>query len=130
MTVHGVVPDSLTYNTILNAYCKEGRVRDAARLLGGMVSTSSSRDVVAYTTLISGLCNQQRIQDAMVYLLKMLYEGICPNVATWNVLVRGVFVELGVSGLDKIVEDILAEGRWNSGMNIGNFLFVLSLDNQ
>jgi hypothetical protein len=52
------------------------------------------------------LCNQDKLEDAMVYLLKMLYEGIYPNTVTWNVLVCGVFRNLGCNGPSDFIQHI------------------------
>lgn len=110
MMVQGIQPDAFTFNAIIHAYCKEGKVSIAACLLGQMNAVNCPRNVVAYTILISELCNQGKLSNAMVYLLKMLYEGICPNEATWNVLVRAIFTNIGTIGpihlFKYIVEDL------------------------
>jgi pentatricopeptide repeat protein len=71
------------------------------------------RNILVYTILMAELCNQDKLVDAMTYLLKMLYEGIYPNTVTWNVLVRGVFRNLGCIEPSDFIQHItmnLSEG--------------------
>jgi pentatricopeptide repeat protein len=106
MIVRGIQPDAFTFTAIIHAYCKEGEVRMAAWMLGAMNVVNCGRNILVYTILMAELCNQDKLEDAMVYLLKMLYEGIYPNTVTWNVLVCGVFRNLGCNGPSDFIQHI------------------------
>ncbi|KAI3965623.1 hypothetical protein MKX01_010580 [Papaver californicum] len=109
MVDKGIHPDTITYNTFIHAYSKQGNVNDAIKLMEGMAAQGCSRDLFTYTSLIYGLCEVRNLEEAMIYLDKLLKEGISPNVATWNVLVRSVLSTLGFSGWIHMVENILGE---------------------
>ncbi|KAL2347886.1 hypothetical protein Fmac_001886 [Flemingia macrophylla] len=111
MFVNGVKPDDITVNIIIYAYSKLGRVRTAIQLLDKITERKEiCPDIIAHTGLLWGICNWLSIEEAIVYLNKMLNNGIFPNIATWDVLVRGLFNNLGHMGPIRILDDILGNG--------------------
>jgi pentatricopeptide repeat protein len=48
MVLVGLKPDSITYNILINGYCKTGRVQDALTLFSQMLRTGVAIDTIAY----------------------------------------------------------------------------------
>jgi pentatricopeptide repeat protein len=112
LLVGGTKPDSITYNTVIYAFCKQGEVKTAIQLVDRLTNKGEGYpDVFTYTSLLWGVCNWIGVDEAVVHLDKMINEGICPNRATWNALVRGLFSKLGHLGPIHIVDNILANGK-------------------
>ncbi|KAI3736743.1 hypothetical protein L2E82_26728 [Cichorium intybus] len=80
------LPDSVTYNTLLNGFSCSGNVIKAREILLEMLlvdgsSCSCSPDVVTFTSTISGYCKQCNMQEALLTLIlkmvKMKIMQIC-----------------------------------------------------
>ncbi|KAK9072179.1 hypothetical protein SSX86_008611 [Deinandra increscens subsp. villosa] len=88
-------PDVVTLNTVLNGFCKMGKVEDGIKVLDDMVKGKFSfctPDSVTFTTIISGLLSVGRTKEALDILFKLMPEkGLHPNVITYNVVLRGLF---------------------------------------
>nr|KJB79826.1 hypothetical protein B456_013G071200 [Gossypium raimondii] len=81
----GFQPTLLTFSTMINGFCIEGKFSDAFRLVGEMIETGKVPNINIYTTLIKGFHIIGDI-DRVVKLLKMLEErGNNPNVITYNI---------------------------------------------
>jgi pentatricopeptide repeat protein len=111
MLVRGMKPDAFTYNIIIYAYCKQGKVKYAIQVFDRNSAVEGWHpDIIAYTTLLWGISNWIGVEEAIFYLQRMVNEGIFPNITTWNVLVRCFFSNLGHMGPIHILDDILANG--------------------
>ncbi|KAL8226396.1 hypothetical protein R6Q57_016228 [Mikania cordata] len=88
-------PDVVTLNTVLNGFCKMGKVDDGIKVLDDMVKGKFNfcgPDSVTFTTIISGLLSIGRTIEALDILFKLMPEkGFDPNVITYNVVLRGLF---------------------------------------
>ncbi|KAI3825868.1 hypothetical protein L1987_07568 [Smallanthus sonchifolius] len=98
-------PDVVTLNTVINGFCKMGRVEDGIKVLDDMVMGKfnfCSPDSVTFTTIISGLLSIGRTKEALDMLYKLMPEkGFHPNVITYNVVLRGLFkLNLAIEAMD------------------------------
>ncbi|XP_076892877.1 uncharacterized protein LOC143544695 [Bidens hawaiensis] len=88
-------PDVVTLNTVINGFCKMGKVEDGIKVLDDMVMNKfqfCSPDSVTFTTIISGLLSIGRVKEALDILFKLMPDnGFKPNVITYNVVLRGLF---------------------------------------
>ncbi|KAJ0742299.1 putative tetratricopeptide-like helical domain superfamily [Helianthus annuus] len=88
-------PDVVTLNTVINGFCKMGKVDDGIKVLNDMVMKKfnfCTPDSVTFTTIISGLLSIGRTKEALDILFKLMPEkGFHPNVITYNVVLRGLF---------------------------------------
>jgi pentatricopeptide repeat protein len=48
MVLVGLKPNGVTYNTLINGYCKTGRVQDALTLFSQMLRTGVAIDTISY----------------------------------------------------------------------------------
>ncbi|CAN8245587.1 unnamed protein product [Cochlearia groenlandica] len=82
----------MTYNTLINGFCKSKRVDDGLKLLkllDLMVSKGSLPDVVTYNTLINGFCKSKRVEDGMKLFCEMYSDGLIGDTFTYNILIHG-----------------------------------------
>ncbi|KAI3689371.1 hypothetical protein L2E82_47326 [Cichorium intybus] len=88
-------PDIVTLNTVINGFCKMGKLEDAIKVLDDMLIGKFSfcnPDSVTFTTIISGLLTFGRTKEAFDILYKVMPEkGFHPSVITYNVVLRGLF---------------------------------------
>lgn len=63
MEKRGVQPNVVTYNTLMDAICKEREVGKALDLMNLMSEKGSSPSAITYTTLMSGFLQQSKISD-------------------------------------------------------------------
>ena len=83
----------ISLNTVINGFCKMGRVDEASKVLHDMLMGKfAAPDVVTFTTLIYGMLDAASINEAHDLFHKLMPEnGIKPSVVTYNALLRGLF---------------------------------------
>ncbi|XP_056169966.1 pentatricopeptide repeat-containing protein At2g17525, mitochondrial [Syzygium oleosum] len=75
----GVVkPNTVIYNTLLHALCKNGKVGRARSLMSEMEEPND----VTFNILISAYCSEENLVQALVLLEKSLGSGFVPDVVT------------------------------------------------
>lgn len=77
--LYGFESDMSLMNSILNVYCKCGRVEDARDLFKYM----NGRDIVSWNSLISGYAQTGNIREVFQLLYKMRVEGMEPDKQTY-----------------------------------------------
>lgn len=83
-------PDSYTYGTLINGFCRLGKISEAKELFSQMGANGCSPTVVTYTSLIHGLCQSSCLDEAVELLEEMKRKGIKPNVFTYSSLMDGL----------------------------------------
>ncbi|CAJ2641917.1 unnamed protein product [Trifolium pratense] len=58
-----LTPNVLTYNILINGYCKNKRIDEAMVLLSEMHGKNLAPDTLTYNSLIDALCKCVRISD-------------------------------------------------------------------
>ncbi|XAR72479.1 hypothetical protein NMG60_11019124 [Bertholletia excelsa] len=86
---NGLLPDRVSYNILIDGFCREGQLRMAFNILNSMERLDLEPDGVTYTTLIDGLCKQGRLDQANGILGLMMKRGISPDEVTWTALIDG-----------------------------------------
>ncbi|CAM9572842.1 unnamed protein product [Chrysoparadoxa australica] len=98
MPATGVMPDRITYTTLMKALIGARRVDDAAQVLQAMVSASEAErirdqglepDTQAYNTLIDGYCRRLSWRKALETLAAMKSRGVKPDIFTYALLMDG-----------------------------------------
>ena len=56
MVETGCTPNVITFNTLINGLCREGRVLKAVALLDRMVENGLLPNHITYGTVVNGLC--------------------------------------------------------------------------
>ncbi|KAK2975684.1 hypothetical protein RJ640_027787 [Escallonia rubra] len=91
MKTRGVMPNTVIYNTLLHALCKNGKVGRARSLINEILEPND----VTFNVLISAYCQEENIVQALVMLEKCFNLGFVPDVVT----------------VTKVVEILCNEGR-------------------
>ncbi|KAL2920417.1 hypothetical protein RDABS01_011908 [Bienertia sinuspersici] len=78
MKTRRLTPNTVIYNTLLHALCKNGKVGRARSLLSDMVEPNT----VTYNLMISAYCKEQNLVQALVLLEKSLASGHVTDVVT------------------------------------------------
>ncbi|KAL0704983.1 hypothetical protein Bca4012_071408 [Brassica carinata] len=86
----GLVPDHVTYTTVIRAYLEKGRFKMAKVLYQEMLRKKLSPSVVTYFVLIHGHAKVGRLQQAFQYSGEMEKRDVRPNVMTCNALLHGI----------------------------------------
>ena len=80
MLKDGLFPGMVTYNALINGYCKERR------------SWFQKPDGFTFTALIDGRCKQGRPEEANGILDLMIKKGISPDEVTWTALILKIIL--------------------------------------
>ncbi|XP_045813643.1 pentatricopeptide repeat-containing protein At2g17525, mitochondrial [Trifolium pratense] len=75
---NGVTPNTVIYNTLLHALCRNGKVGRARSLMNEMVDPND----VTFNILISAYCKEDNLVQALVLLEKCFDMGLVPDVVT------------------------------------------------
>ncbi|XP_077220558.1 pentatricopeptide repeat (PPR) superfamily protein [Tasmannia lanceolata] len=78
MKSRGLEPNSVIYNTLIHALCRNGKVGRARSLINEMVDPSG----VTFNVMISAYCREGDLIQALVMLEKSFALGFVPDVVT------------------------------------------------
>ncbi|CAK7323756.1 unnamed protein product [Dovyalis caffra] len=78
MNSEGVIADSVTYNSLINGYCKEGNMEKALEVYSQMTK-SVKPDVITFSTLNDGYCKAGNVQSATSLYSEMVIKSIVPD---------------------------------------------------
>ncbi|XP_019156414.1 PREDICTED: pentatricopeptide repeat-containing protein At5g18475 isoform X2 [Ipomoea nil] len=108
MRENGCQPNAFNYTTLMDGYCKQGRLKEAEEVFGEM-KEAFKLDTVGYTAYISCLCKGGRIDEAIKLLDEMKENGcIADDVAIKVILTalcRECRVDEALSLLGKLSND-------------------------
>jgi pentatricopeptide repeat protein len=86
----GVVPDVVTYNTLLNGLCKVRNLDGALRLFRELQVKGFPLDEITYGTLIDSLLRAHRYNDALTLFQDILHSGGTPSMPIYNSMMRSL----------------------------------------
>lgn len=93
-----LVPNSVTYCTMIDGYCKVGRIDEALEVFDDFRKTSVSSNA-CYNSIINGLCKTGMVEMAIEALLELNHKGLVLDVGTYRVLMKTIFKENGSNGV-------------------------------
>lgn len=111
MPNRGYPPDSYTYGTLINGFCRFRKLNEAKELFKEMKVKGCLPSVVTYTSLINGLSQSQNLDDALEYLEEMTCKGIHPNVFTYSSLMDGLCKSGYTLKAVELLEVMIGKGR-------------------
>jgi pentatricopeptide repeat protein len=80
MQLHGVVPDVITYNALMNSCAKGKQLKHAQKVFQAMQRQGVVPNVIAYDTLISACEKGAQPERALELFEAMQRQGVVPNV--------------------------------------------------
>lgn len=87
MNSYKIIPDVITFGTLINGITVNGR-RDIALLLFQMLKRGLSPDVVTYSSLIIWFSKARKIDFGLQILKLMLGSGVSPDINVYNVVLN------------------------------------------
>ncbi|GKV27863.1 hypothetical protein SLEP1_g36983 [Rubroshorea leprosula] len=83
----GFDPDVITFNTLINGSCVEGKVCESRRVFDDMVWDGFHPDLITYSTLVNGLCNIGKSGEAVRLMKRMEEGGFLPNIVIYGTVI-------------------------------------------
>uniref|UniRef100_A0A0A9DDM5 Pentacotripeptide-repeat region of PRORP domain-containing protein n=1 Tax=Arundo donax TaxID=35708 RepID=A0A0A9DDM5_ARUDO len=90
MLEKGVLPDAITYSSLIRGLCEKRRLNDACALFENMIKLGLQPDEFTYTSLIDGHCKEGNVEKALSLHDEMIKRGVLPDVVTYSVLINGL----------------------------------------
>ncbi|MCD7456730.1 hypothetical protein HAX54_032920 [Datura stramonium] len=90
MCDRGVCPDSVSFESMVVAYCRIGRVVEADRWLSAMLERGFLVDNATCTLIMSVLCEKGSVNRALWIFNKLIELGLAPNVINYTCLINGL----------------------------------------
>lgn len=102
--------DTITYNSMINGFCKHNRLDDAKRIFDLMATKGCSPNVVTFNTLIDGCCRDKRVEDGVELLREMSRRGLVADTVSYNTLIHG-FCQMGdLSAAHDLFDEMISHG--------------------
>jgi pentatricopeptide repeat protein len=108
MEREGLVPNEVTYNTIVHGLCKEGRMRQASRVVNEMRLKGVTPNTITFNTLIHGYVTLGDNEAAMRMHEEMVEARVGADMVTYNALILGLCNEGKTRKAGKLVQELCA----------------------
>ncbi|XP_020101731.1 putative pentatricopeptide repeat-containing protein At1g02420 [Ananas comosus] len=106
----GVRPDLVSYNCLVDVYCKNRDVAKAYKVLDEMREREMRPDVITYTSLIGGLGLVGQPDKARDVLREMRELGCYPDVAAYNAAIRNYCIAKRLGDAFALMEEMRGRG--------------------
>ncbi|KAJ0086720.1 hypothetical protein Patl1_08627 [Pistacia atlantica] len=82
-----ILPDALTYNILINGFCRGGKVDRAKKIFEFMKNNGCSPNLFNYSALMNGFCKEGRLQEATEAFNEMKSFGLKPDTVGYTTLI-------------------------------------------
>ncbi|KAK3023651.1 hypothetical protein RJ639_043177 [Escallonia herrerae] len=108
MPEHELAADSVTYYTLIDGYCKVGRISEAIEIFDEFRKTSIP-SVACYNCLIYGLCKKGMVDMAIEVFIELNDRDLNSDAGMHTVLLKATVEEKGAAGVLELTQrcDIL-----------------------
>ncbi|KAJ7967043.1 Pentatricopeptide repeat [Quillaja saponaria] len=89
MSSVGVVANSVTYNALINEYCKQGNMEKALEVCSQMTDRKIEPNLITFSTLVDGFCKAGNLKVAMGLFTEMILKDFGPDVVAYTALIDG-----------------------------------------
>ncbi|KAF7130128.1 hypothetical protein RHSIM_Rhsim10G0194700 [Rhododendron simsii] len=101
-----LIPNTVIYNTLLHALCKNGKVGRARSLMNEMLKPNE----VTFNILVSAYCREGNVVQALVMLEKSFGNGCVPDVITVTKVIEILCNEGRVTEAVEVLERVKSDG--------------------
>nr|ACF83168.1 unknown [Zea mays] len=108
MEREGLVPNEVTYNTIVHGLCKEGRMHQARRIVNEMRVKGVTPNTITFNTLIHSYVTLGDNEVAMKMHEEMMKAGLSADLVTYNALILGLCNEGKTWKASQLVQELCA----------------------
>ncbi|XP_077254005.1 uncharacterized protein LOC143892971 [Tasmannia lanceolata] len=105
-----VTPNVVSYNILIQAFCKMGSLDSAFSVLEIMEDNGVSPDLITFNTLLNGFYVGNRISDAEMIWTKMEEHNCIPDIISFNSRLRGLVSEGKMDNAIKLVDELKSKG--------------------
>lgn len=106
----GVQPDIVSYNSLIDAYCKDKELDKAYALFNKMQDENIMPDVITYTCIIGGLGLVGQPDKATRILKEMHEYGCYPDVAAYNATIRNFCIAKRLGEAYQLLDEMVLKG--------------------
>ncbi|KAJ4967348.1 hypothetical protein NE237_019197 [Protea cynaroides] len=106
MGKRGTPPDAITFNILINGYCKEWKAKKAFDFHVEILSKGIHLPATTYTALIYVLSKQKRMEEADKLFKQIRGKGICPVVIMFNALIDNHYLNGNMEHTFMILKDM------------------------
>ncbi|KAL6567037.1 hypothetical protein OROMI_015441 [Orobanche minor] len=106
----GIEPDIVSYNCLVDVYCKARDLEKAYEVINKMRDEGIDLDVITYTSLIGGLGLAGQPDKARDILKEMREYGCYPDVAAYNAVIRNFCIAKRLGDAYSLMEEMVDKG--------------------
>ncbi|XP_028751362.1 pentatricopeptide repeat-containing protein At5g57250, mitochondrial-like [Neltuma alba] len=119
----GLVANSVTFCTMIDGYCKIGRIDDAFEIFDEFRKTSISSHA-CYNSIISGLCKEGIVEMATEAFIELNDKGPVLDIGIYRMLMQAIFRVKDAKEALKLIYrmEALGPGKYNTICNDSIFL--------
>lgn len=101
-----IEPDSVSYNTMVKAFCEMGSFDSAVSMIQDMEKKGVKPDVITFNTILDCLYGNKRFSDAEKIWGQMVEKNIVPNIRSYNAKLLGLALEKRTKEGAQLVEEL------------------------
>lgn len=106
----GVKPDVVSYNCLVDVYCKGREIEKAFKVVAKMRDEDLQPDVITYTSIIGGLGLVGQPDKARDILKEMKEDGCYPDVAAYNAVIRNFCIAKRLGDAYSLMDEMVSKG--------------------
>ncbi|GMN20268.1 hypothetical protein TIFTF001_047065 [Ficus carica] len=106
----GVQPDVVSYNCLVDVYCKGREMEKAFKVVAKMRDEDLQPDVITYTSIIGGLGLAGQPDKARDVLKEMKEDGCYPDVAAYNAVIRNFCIAKRLGDAYSLMDEMESKG--------------------
>ncbi|KAJ4828085.1 hypothetical protein Tsubulata_018952, partial [Turnera subulata] len=121
----GVRPDIVSYNSLVDVYCKSREIDKANKVVDKMFEEGISPDVITFTSIIGGLGLVGQPDKARAVLTEMKEHGCHPDVAAYNAAIRNYCIAKRLGDAHDLMDEMVGKGMIPNATTYNLFFRVL-----
>ncbi|EYU39162.1 hypothetical protein MIMGU_mgv1a021300mg, partial [Erythranthe guttata] len=106
----GVEPDIVSYNCLIDVYCKGREMVKAYNVVNKMRDEGIDLDVITYTTVIGGLGLAGQPDKAREILKEMREYSCYPDTAAYNATIRNFCIAKRLNDAYNLIDEMVEKG--------------------
>ncbi|MCD9639993.1 hypothetical protein HAX54_025004 [Datura stramonium] len=120
-----VEPDIVSYNCLVDVYCKGREMEKAFRVVEEMREKDITPDVITYTSLIGGLGLVGQPDKARHILKDMREYGCYPDAAAYNAAIRNFCIAKRIGDAYSLMDEMVSNGLSPNATTYNVFLRLI-----
>lgn len=118
----GIKPDVVSYNCLIDVYCKGREIEKAYKIVDKMREEDILPDVISYTSIIGGLGLVGQPDKAREVLKEMKEYGCYPDVAAYNAVIRNFCIAKRLGDAYSLMDEMVGKGLHPNATTYNVFL--------